>query len=184
MTDENVKLIPSIEALLFASPEPLSLAKITQLLKEEEASLNDIKEAIEILTRTYAESERAFEILEVGGGYRLMSKPQFKTVIARLNPPKKIKGLTDAAMETLAVIAYYQPLARSKIDAIRGVNCEGALRTLLDRTLVESAGRSEDIGRPLLYRTSQEFLKYFNLSSLDDLPREKDFPQTSRQASK
>ena len=94
-------------------------------------------------------------------------------------PLKKTKPLTDAALQTLAVIAYKQPITRAKIDSIRGVNSEGALRTLLDRNLIQSIGRAEEPGRPLLYGTTQEFLVYFRLGTLDDLPREKDFPRTS-----
>ncbi|MDZ7816799.1 MAG: SMC-Scp complex subunit ScpB [Planctomycetota bacterium] len=184
MEQEHGKIRYKLEALLFASPEPLGAERLASILEPEGASAADVRECIEQLRKEYESHGHAFDIVEVARGYRLLTRGELSDVISRLNPPRRDKGLSEAAMETLAVIAYRQPVTEAQVDAVRGVNCEGALRTLLSKGLVVSAGRSEDPGRPMLYKTSDEFLKYFNLASLDDLPSDKDFPATARKAEK
>lgn len=177
---EKKPLKTLVEVLIFASPEPLSEAALASHLESEGCDIASISAAISELNDDYIAQGRAFRVIRSAGGWRMMSDPDLMPYVERLNPPKRHKPLTPAAIETLAVIAYKQPITKSRIDSIRGLNSEGVFRTLLERKLVAPAGRSDEPGRPLLYNTTAEFLKAFNLNSLDDLPREKDFPTTSR----
>ena len=179
MPEAARQLILAAEALLFASPEPISVARLCELLSPEGATPEEIKKALAELDEQYKSTGRAFRIIPVAEGYRIMTRDDMAPVIERLNPPRRSKGITDASMETLAVVAYRQPISRAQIETVRGVNSEAALRNLLEKGMLAPTGRSEEPGRPLLYGTTPEFLKYFNLASLDDLPKERDFPQTS-----
>lgn len=158
-----------VEALLFAADKPLSAAKIQECLDSDEPAPLD--EIVEELNHQYEASDRAFFILQVAGGYQLVSHKEFEPFIKKLYVSSSRMRLSQAALETLSIIAYKQPISRPDIDAIRGVNSDGVLRTLLERNLISIKGREEQPGRPLLYGTSDEFLRYFGLNTLKDLPK-------------
>ena len=163
---EDLKRI--IEALLFASPEPLSLARIKSILQGVETG--EVAQALESLRDDYAQGSRSFQIVEIGGGYQLATKPDYAVFVEKLVESRSRQRLSKAAMETLAVVAYKQPVVRSTIESIRGVNADGVLRTLMERDLVRIVGRGEGPGRPLLFGTTREFLLQFGLNKLSDLP--------------
>jgi segregation and condensation protein B len=158
-----------VEALLFASDTPLEAERIREVLE-----LSDVAEAralVEELRAGYAAADRALTIVEVGGGYRMVSRPDIAPWLVRLARSRTRQRLSRPAVETLAIIAYRQPVSRPEVDAIRGVNSEGVLDNLLERRLVRVAGRKDAPGRPFLYETTREFLVAFGLRDLADLPR-------------
>ncbi|MCH2160616.1 MAG: SMC-Scp complex subunit ScpB [Phycisphaerales bacterium] len=130
-----------------------------------------IREAIEQLNSDYEDTNRTFRITKVAGGWQVLTIPEFATDIARLKGARQLAKLSPAAMETLAIIAYRQPILRADLESIRGVACGEILRSLMERRMVKIAGRAEEIGRPMLYGTTREFLQVFGLASLDDLPK-------------
>jgi len=159
-----------VEALLIATPEPLTQSRFKVCMGEEEADV-PLQEIITILQAEYEASGRAFLIKEVAGGFQLVTKTEFEPYIKGLfSKPGKLR-LSQAALETLAIVTYRQPVTRNDIEAIRGVSSDSSLRTLLERKLLEIRGRDDGPGRALLYRTSQEFLQYFGLNSVSDLPK-------------
>ena len=166
---EPMPLRQVLEALLFASDVPLSAAKIAQTLGLDSA--RTIKAAVEELNELYSQREAAFRIEERAGGYQILTLPQYAQYIQRLMRKRDEGRLTPAALETLAIIAYKQPILRVDVEAIRGVACGEVIRTLMEYNLVKIAGRAEDVGRPMLYGTSKHFLEVFGLSSLRDLPK-------------
>ena len=158
-----------LEAVLFLAREPQSTRRLAQL-----ADLADGTEArslVRKLNRLYDESGCAFRAAEVAGGFQLMSRPKFAPWLRRLLPAAEEVRLSAPAMETLAVVAYRQPVLRADVEAIRGVQCGEILRQLMERELVRIAGRSEELGRPFLYGTTRRFLQVFGLRHLDELPR-------------
>ena len=157
-----------IEALLFASEQPLTVEQIHEVL--EEVAAPEIRQRIEELRAAYRSANHAFTIEEVAGGFQMATDPQLSTWIRKLYKESRTDRLTAAALETLAIIAYRQPLTRAEIEHIRGVNVDGVMRTLLEKGVVKILGRKEAPGRPLLYGTTKEFLQYFGLNSLADLP--------------
>ncbi len=177
---ERTELKAAIEAIIYAADEPATLESIAQACQVEKAEARAVIE--ELIAATTAE-DRGVEIRKVAGGYRLYTKPQHHEVVRRfiksLQPPVR---LTMPALETLAVIAYKQPITLPEINEIRGVNCAGVVQTLLEKRLITTAGRKPVLGRPILYRTSREFLIRFGLSDLDDLPSLKEFEQLAREA--
>ena len=158
----------SIEALLFASDTPLSASKLMSITGA--GSTQEIKEAIRSIDSFYREHRRSFEIVEVAGGYQITTLPEFSSVVAQLFKNRRKSRLSQPALETLAIIAYKQPVSRIEIEAIRGVNSEGVLSTLVDRELVAISGRAEGLGRPYLYSTTRTFLEYLGLKDHKDLP--------------
>jgi segregation and condensation protein B len=163
-----MSLATRIEALLFASDQPLPIARLCEVLDVDERS--EVQAALDALAGAYADPERAFRLVQVAGGWQIATKPEYATVIRRLFTGKRRVRLTKAALETLAIIAYKQPTTRPEVDAIRGVASGGVLETLLERNLIRIAGRSDGIGRPLLYGTTPEFLHYLGINRLEDLP--------------
>jgi segregation and condensation protein B len=159
-----------IESLLFASDHPLSTAKLNSLL--EDANTQQIEEAVESLKRRYDQGEHSFQIVKVAGGYQICSRPQYAPWIQRLFRSRARSRLSRPALETLAIVAYKQPILRAEIEALRGVHVEGVLQTLLQRNLISVKGRKATVGRPLLYGTTNEFLRYFGLNEITDLPAE------------
>ncbi|MCF7826266.1 MAG: SMC-Scp complex subunit ScpB [Candidatus Marinimicrobia bacterium] len=159
-----------VEALLIATPEPLTEARFHACLGENETKL-PLAEIVEGLTADYEKSERAYFIKEVAGGYQIVTKAEFEPYIKGLFSKSGKLRLSQAALETLAIVSYKQPVTRNDIESIRGVSSDSSLRTLLDRKLLEIRGREDGPGRALLYRTSIEFLQYFGLNSVKDLPR-------------
>ena len=134
------------------------------------ASVRPVLAAIGALTALYRETGRSFAIVEIAGGYQVATLPEFAGVVAQLFKGKKKSRLTQPALETLAIVAYKQPISRMQIEAIRGVNCEGVLMTLIERELVAISGRGEGLGKPFLYSTTKTFLEYLGLKDFRDLP--------------
>ena len=169
-----------VEALLFSAQKPLSIRELTAAIKgaEDELSPNEfarvteaeIAAALEQLKIEYVQEQHAFEITEKADGWQLVTDPVFVRWVRQLFPTPKPARLTAPALETLAIIAYRQPITRADVEAVRGVNIDGVLQTLMERGLVKIAGRAEIPGRPLLYETTQLFLDHFGLRTLDELP--------------
>jgi segregation and condensation protein B len=157
-----------IEALLFSSLEPLTQRRVDAVFEGEAPRL---KECIPLLQAWLQEGQHALEIQEVAGGYRLVTRAEYAKWIRRLEPHQGKLYLSKAALETLAIVAYKQPINRFDIEAIRGVDCTGVLKTLLTRNLIRISGRGTGPGRPLLYGTTRGFLEYFGVNSLADLPK-------------
>jgi segregation and condensation protein B len=164
-------LAARIEALLLAADRPLTDARIAQLLglKLERAAAA-VRDAIADLNRQYQQTGRSFRIDKVAGGWQVLTLPTFGPILSRLHHDRQTTRLSQAALETLAIIAYRQPILRSDIETIRGVACGEVLRSLLERRLVKVVGRAEEIGRPMLYGTTRDFLKTFGMAALGDLP--------------
>ena len=172
------KLIQQIEALIFTTEHPVTVSEIKTCLDatfETEFSLEDINKSISELALRYKEGNFAFEILEVAEGLQFMTKPEYHNVVGTYLKQTTKKRLSQAALETLSIIAYKQPISKSELESIRGVSCDYSIQKLLEKELVEIAGRSDAPGRPLLYKTSEKFMDYFGLKSLRDLPKTKDF---------
>ena len=175
-------LLRVVEALLFSAQKPLSIHELAAAVKgagaEDELSPNEferateaeIAAAIEQLKIEYVQEHRAFQIIEKAEGWQLATDPAFAPWVRRLFPAPKPARLTAPALETLSIIAYRQPITRADVEAVRGVNIDGVLQTLMERGLVKIAGRAEIPGRPLLYETTQFFLDHFGLRTLDELP--------------
>ncbi|MDD5173897.1 MAG: SMC-Scp complex subunit ScpB [Candidatus Omnitrophota bacterium] len=164
-----------IEAILFVSDKPVSIATLKDVLKEIDPT--EIRTSIEELNDEYNSSERSFSIKEIAGGFQMLTDPIYSTWISSLYK-KPSDRMTAPALETLAIIAYKQPLTRSDIEAIRGVNVDGVLHTLEERSLIKTRGRVDGPGRPILYGTTNEFLQHFGLKSLEDLPKLKEFQES------
>jgi segregation and condensation protein B len=170
----------ALEAVIYAADEPASIDQMAKAIGVEKSELRPV---LDELMAGYAGDDRGVEIRKVAGGYKFYTKPQHHDAVRRfiksLRPPLR---LTMPALETLAVIAYKQPATGPEIQEIRGVNCAGVIQTLLEKRLITTAGRKAVIGRPILYRTSTEFLMRFGLSDVDELPSLKEFEQLARQA--
>jgi segregation and condensation protein B len=163
-----MNLKPAIEALLFSSEQPLSLALLCEAL---DAPMDDVSEAVVELGGDYAARGAGVELREIAGGWLLTTTAEQSEWVAKLLRGRKKMRLSRAALETMAIIAYKQPVTKSEVEAIRGVDSSAVLTTLLERSLVTIRGRSKVVGRPLLYGTTQEFLDYFGLKDLTELPR-------------
>lgn len=171
-----------IEALLFSSQKPLSARELTEAIRRaggtDELSPNEfasVKEAeaaaaIQQLQVEYIEQQRAFQLVEKADGWQFTSDPKYVQWVRQLFPEPKPTRLTAPALETLAIIAYRQPITRADVEAVRGVNIDAVLQTIMERGLVKISGRAEIPGRPLLYETTQFFLEHFGLRNLDELP--------------
>ena len=175
---ELSEFIPHIEALIFASDKPLTAPDLTELINnamgfiDDRASLEQIETAIEGINEKYQSEFYAFELKQIGGGWQFLTKPAYHKTVAQLNGDKFIKKLSTAALETLAIIAYKQPITKSEIESIRGVNCDYAVQKLLEKDLVIISGRNEDaVGKPLIYATSKSFMDYFGINRPEDLPQ-------------
>jgi segregation and condensation protein B len=177
-----MSLIRVIEALLFSAQKPLSVREITTVIKgadrQDDSTPNEfarvreaeVAAALEQLKIEYIDQARAFQLIEKAEGLQLTTEPKYAPWVRQLFPAPKPARLTAPALETLAIIAYRQPITRADVEAVRGVNIDGVLQTLMERGLVKIAGRAEILGRPLLYETTQFFLDHFGLRNLDDLP--------------
>lgn len=165
---DNPEALKVLEALLFASDAPLELHRLQEVLEVGRA---DAQALVETLSRRHDESGSGLQIVEVGGGYRMATRSQLAPWLLKLQRSRTRSRFSKPALETLAIIAYRQPISRAEVEALRGVNVEGVLGTLLERRLVKVTGRRPTPGRPLLYGTTREFLTQFGLRDLDDLPR-------------
>jgi segregation and condensation protein B len=170
----------ALEAIIYAADEPATLDQIANAIGEEKTT---VRAALDEMIAGYASDDRGMEIRAVAGGYKFYTKPQHHEVVRRfiksLRPPLR---LTMPALETLAVIAYRQPVTGPEIQEIRGVNVSGVIKTLLEKRLIVTAGRKPVMGRPIMYRSSKEFLMRFGLSDLEELPSLKEFEQLARAA--
>ena len=160
-----------IEALLFASPHPLTQKQINQIFENDPPRLNSV---IDILRKKYNRENHAFAIQTIAGGYQLNSRPEYDIWIRRLLNKTGKLYLSTAALESLAIIAYKQPVNRFEIESIRGVDCSGVLKTLLNKNLICIKGRDEGPGRPLLYGTTDNFLEAFGLGKISEIPKLKE----------
>jgi segregation and condensation protein B len=164
-----------VEALLFAAEEPLAPRGLARAAGSDSAS---VRKALAAIKAAYDEQRRPWDLTEVGGGYRLMTRPEFFPAIQRLKTQTAQRKLTQAALETLALIAYRQPIGRAEVESVRGVACGPVLRLLLDKKLIKIAGRGAGLGQPLLYGTTDYFLEHFGLKSIQDLPKMGEFKGT------
>jgi segregation and condensation protein B len=176
---EITNLIPHVEALIFASDKPLTSLEITEVLNnafaDESILLDQVESAIEGITEKYSSEFYPFEMKQVGGGWQFLTKKDFHKTVAQLNGEKFLKRLSSASLETLAIIAYKQPVTKGEIEAIRGVSSDYAVQKLLEKELIIISGRNEKLpGHPLVYGTSRNFMDYFGINSADDLPKIKE----------
>jgi len=178
MTSQELQA--ALEAIIYAADEPATLDQLSNALALEKS---EVRSALDLLVASHAADERGIEVRKVAGGWKLYTKAQHHDVVRKfiksLQPPIR---LTMPALETLAVIAYKQPVTAPEINEIRGVNVGGVIKTLLEKRLITTAGRKEVIGRPILYRTSKQFLMRFGLSDLEELPSLKEFEQLAQAA--
>jgi len=171
-------LLPHVEALIFASDRPLTTLELTDYVNnalgflEDRATLDQVEAALNGITEKYASDFYPFEVVQSGGGWQFLSKKDYHRTIAQINGDKFLKRLTTASLETLAIIAYKQPVTKGEIEAIRGVSSDYAVQKLLEKELIVIAGRNEKLpGHPLVYATSRSFMDYFGINSSDDLPK-------------
>jgi len=157
-----------VEALLFAADFPAATSRIKALVEGVERE--DLKTMVEELNREYEAQGRSFWIQEVAGGYQMATRPHFARWVKELYKGRRLARLTQPALETLAIIAYRQPVGRPDIETIRGVNSDSVIATLLERNLITVVGKDTSVGRPILYGTTPEFLRYFGLKDLSGLP--------------
>lgn len=181
---EIAQIIPHVEALIFASDHPLPEMEIVDLLNhsqgflEDIATLEQVQSAIEAIREKYNSEFYSFEIRQSGGGFQFLTKPAYYPTVAQLNGDKYLKKLSVAAMETLAIIAYKQPVTKADIEAIRGVNSDYSIQKLLEKELIVISGRKEELpGKPLVYSTSRSFMDYFGINKPQDLPQIKEVLQ-------
>ncbi len=171
-------IIPHIEALIFASDKPLTTIDLVELLNnavgfmEDRATLDQVESALDAIREKYNSEFYPFRVVQSGGGWQFLTKKEFHATISQLNGQKFMKKLSTAALETLSIIAYKQPITKGEIENIRGVNCDYAVQKLLEKELVIITGRKEDApGQPLIYATSKTFMDYFGINSPADLPQ-------------
>lgn len=174
---EITQLIPHVEALIFASDRPLTTFELTDLINqafgfmEDKISMDQVEAAVEGIAEKYAAEFYPFEVRQSGGGWQFLTKKDYHKTIAQLNGDKFLKRLSVAALETLAIIAYKQPVTKGEIEGIRGVSSDYAVQKLLEKELILISGRNEKLpGHPLLYATSKSFMDYFGINSPEDLP--------------
>lgn len=175
---EISQIIPHIEALIFASDKALSAVEINEYLNTalafiaDRADIEQVQIAIDAIKEKYESEYYAFELRQSGGGWQFLTKPAYYKTVALLNGDKFIKRLSTASLETLSIIAYKQPITKSEIESLRGVNCDYAVQKLLEKDLIIISGRHEDaVGKPLLYATSRSFMDYFGINSAAELPK-------------
>ena len=178
---ELSEIIPHIEVLIFASEKPLTITELVELINnafafmEERISVEQVETCIKGIQEKYNSEFYPFEVKESGGGLQFLTKSIFHRTVAQLNGDKFLKRLSNAALETLAIIAYKQPITKGEIEAIRGVNSDYSVQKLLEKELITSMGRNENLpGHPLVYTTSKNFMDYFGISSTADLPKIKE----------
>lgn len=171
-----------IEALIFASESSIRLEEITLCLHatlEKDVSAEEIEDCLKAIKNRYDAQSSALELVKIAGGYQFLTRKEMAPIIQQLHIQKSKKKLSQAAVETLAIIAYRQPITKLEVEQIRGVNCDYTIQKLLDRDLISISGKGEGPGRPLLYNLSAYFLDYFGINSVLDLPQLKDFAENN-----
>ncbi|MBS1575024.1 MAG: SMC-Scp complex subunit ScpB [Bacteroidetes bacterium] len=178
---EITNLIPHIEALIFASDKPLTTLELTELVNnalgfmEDKITLDQVESSLEGIVEKYNSEFYPFEVRMSGGGWQFLTKKEYHKTVAQINGEKFLKRLSSAALETLAIIAYKQPVTKGEIEAIRGVSSDYAVQKLLEKDLIIISGRNEKLpGHPLVYSTSKTFMDYFGINSAEDLPKIKE----------
>lgn len=178
---EISEIIPHIEALVFASDKALNANDITELINnafgflEERITIDQVESALNGIQEKYSTEFYPFELKQSGGGWQFLTKPTFHSTISQLNGDKFLKRLSNAALESLAIIAYKQPITKGEVEAIRGVNSDYSIQKLLEKELIIISGRNENLpGKPLVYSTSRNFMDYFGINSTEDLPKIKE----------
>ncbi len=171
-----------IEALIFASDEVITAGEIINAIRKIDGedidiTSEDVETCIDSLNEKYKQTEASFRIIKIAGGFSFSTKPDYAKYLGYLSTEKSKRRLSQAALETLAIIAYKQPITKPEIESIRGVNSDYMINTLLEKNLITIKGRAETIGRPLLYNTTDEFLKYFGLNKISDLPKPREIEE-------
>ena len=179
--------ISVIEALIFASDEPLPHSEIIKAIKEIDGdditiTYDEVESAVKSLNEKYTENESAYKILHIANGFLYATNPEYSKYVGFLSSEKSKRRLSQAALETLSIIAYKQPIIKPEIEQIRGVNSDYMINTLLEKNLITIKGRAETVGRPLLYTTTNEFLKYFGLGKITDLPKPREIDEIMQDA--
>jgi segregation and condensation protein B len=177
-------LVQHIEALIFATEHPISLTEMKSVLDatfETDFEEAELLRGVEELKTRYAQDPFSFEIIEIAGGFQFLTKPTYHNSVGMYLKQTIRKRLSQAALETLSIVAYKQPVSKTELEQIRGVSCDYAIQKLLEKELVDIQGRSDAPGRPLLYGTSEKFMDYFGIKSLIDLPKPKDFKEIDNQ---
>lgn len=164
--NDNSRLAQIIECLLFAVGEPLTAKEMAKVTEAEEGAVH---EAVRLLRDRYLQAESGLQIVEIANGYQMGTRPEFAPMVGKMLAPHANR-LSRPALETVTIVAYRQPCTQAEVEAIRGVASDGVLKTLLEREMIRDAGRKPTPGRPILYATTDAFLHYFGLASLDDLP--------------
>ena len=167
---ESLELLPILEALLFVSDQPLTVNTLVRTLDDGDVTAAEVRDTLDRLVAEYDAQNRGWKLLKLGGGYQIVTREAYAPWVKELLAGRQKSRLSRAALETIAVIAYKQPIGRLEIERIRGVDAGGVLNTLLERGVIMIKGRDPGPGRPLLYGTTQTFLDYFNLAKLSDLP--------------
>lgn len=175
---EETEAMSIIEALLFIWGEPLNIREISKVLDMNRSQVENI---LKKMIDDFDFNRRGLKIVTIDDSYQLSTRPEHHSWISKLSQDKSSKSLSTAALETLSIIAYKQPITKNELEAIRGVRCDSIVNTLVNRDLVEERGRLERIGRPIVYGTTKEFLRYFGLESLVDLPPIEDFEDASNE---
>lgn len=165
--DRILELSRIVEAVLMTSAVPISAEKLKNVI--DNSQVKEIKSAISFLNEFYDSTKRSFHILEVAGGYQIYTRPQYADMVSKLDRTREPR-LTQSALETLAVVAYRQPVTKAEIEKIRGVSCDSPVKTLMERDLIHVTGRADSPGKPALYSTTKEFLRFFQMNSTEDLP--------------
>ena len=174
--------ISVIEALIFSSDDSLSMEEIIRAVKsidgeDVELTKDEVEHAVDLLNQKYSDSSNSFRILRIANGYLYATSEMFSKYVGYLSSERTKRRLSQAALETLSIIAYKQPITKPELESIRGVNSDYILTTLLEKNLIAIKGRAESVGRPLLYGTTDEFLKYFGLNNLSDLPKPREIEE-------
>jgi segregation and condensation protein B len=173
-----------IEALIFATEHPITVEEMKAVLDvtfETEFQEEDLLKGVEAVKEKFSDPQFAFEVIEIAKGFQFLTKPSFHNSVGTYLKQTIKKRLSQAALETLSIVAYRQPISKTEMEQIRGVSCDYAIHKLLEKELVEIQGRSDAPGRPLVYGTSEKFMDYFGIKSLQDLPKPKDFKEVENQ---
>ena len=173
---EMLEHVQILESLLFVSPEPLSIDKLQEVTGGDKKI---IREALDLLMGRFRSEDHGIKVVEIAGGFQMVTRPENSPWVKKLLTVKTTGKLSKPGLETLAIIAYKQPIIRPEIESIRGVDCGGVIRTLLERRLIKIVGRKEMPGKPMLYGTTKEFLEYFGLKSISEMPTLKEFKDDS-----
>jgi segregation and condensation protein B len=171
-------LLNHVESIVFCATEPVKAEEIRLVMSEmfeAEIQIDDINQALEALLQKYEDDQYPFQVYQIAGGFQFLTKPAYQASLGIFLKQKSKKRLSTSALEVMAIIAYKQPITKHQIEEIRGVNCDYAVQKLLDKELVEIKGKSDGVGRPILYGTSIKFMEYFGINSLNELPNPKDF---------